>query len=120
MTTKRRAPSSAWKPGQSGNPGGRPKDIAEVRDLARLHTAAAIAALVKIAETGKSESARVSAADALLDRGWGRPQQSVTLDGGAGSFIEELRAAEELYRARQRAADTEAVTVPPAPTGRTH
>ena len=117
MTTKRNAPRTAWKPGQSGNPGGRPKDIAEVRDLARQHTAVAIAALVEIAKSGKSESARVSAAEALLDRGYGRPAQSVTLDGGAGSFIDELRAAEELYRARQRAADAGTVA---APTGRTH
>jgi hypothetical protein len=36
-----------FKPGQSGNPGGRPKGWAEVNALARQHTAAAIEALVK-------------------------------------------------------------------------
>ena len=33
---------SKFKPGQSGNPGGRPKGFAEVRELAREHTVAAI------------------------------------------------------------------------------
>jgi hypothetical protein len=46
----------------------------DVRSLARQHTAAAIASLAGIATNGKSESARVAAATALLDRGWGRAQ----------------------------------------------
>jgi hypothetical protein len=39
---------SKFKPGQSGNPGGRPKGFAEVRELAREHTVAAIGKLVSI------------------------------------------------------------------------
>ncbi|WP_447986972.1 DUF5681 domain-containing protein [Nitrospira sp. Nam74] len=35
-------PSTSWKPGQSGNPGGRPKVLIEVRDLARNHGREAI------------------------------------------------------------------------------
>jgi uncharacterized protein DUF5681 len=65
-----------FKKGQSGNPGGRPKVIAEIRQLARERGPEAIAALVKVMTKGKSEAARVSAATALLDRGWGRPKQS--------------------------------------------
>src|SRR3954463_15519532 len=45
---KRRAPSTAFKPGQSGNPGGRPKGLRDVIELARLHTSAAIESLVRI------------------------------------------------------------------------
>ena len=37
-----------FKKGQSGNPGGRPKVVAEVKELARAHTAAAIETLVAI------------------------------------------------------------------------
>jgi hypothetical protein len=37
---------SKFQPGQSGNPGGRPKTIGAVRDLAREHSPAAIEALV--------------------------------------------------------------------------
>ena len=59
-----------FKKGQSGNPGGRPKVVAEIRQLARKRGPEAIAALVKVMTKGKSEAARVAAANALLDRGW--------------------------------------------------
>ena len=65
-----------FKKGQSGNPGGRPKVVAEIRHLARERGPEAIAALVMVMKEGKSEAARVAAATALLDRGWGRPMQS--------------------------------------------
>lgn len=38
-------------------------------------------------------AARVSAAEALLDRGWGRPSQHVSTDGGA-LVIEVVRFAD--------------------------
>ena len=37
-----------FKKGQSGNPGGRPKVVAEVKELARAHTGEAIKTLVSI------------------------------------------------------------------------
>jgi len=46
----------------------------------RQHGATAVDALVKIAIKGKSESARVSAAIALLDRGFGKATQPVESD----------------------------------------
>jgi Family of unknown function (DUF5681) len=55
-----------FKKGQSGNPGGRPKVVAEVNELARAHTAEAIETLVSIMTNPKSApAARVSAANAL-------------------------------------------------------
>ena len=59
--------------GQSGNPGGRPKAYGEIRDLARQHTELALRTLVEIAAHGENQSARVTAANAILDRGWGKP-----------------------------------------------
>lgn len=62
-----------FEKGRSGNPGGRPKGDGEIRELARQHTMTALLTLVEIAEQGQNESARVAAANALLDRGWGKP-----------------------------------------------
>jgi hypothetical protein len=76
--TGRKAPSSAWKRGQSGNPGGRPKVSAEIRDLARVHGAHAIERLVALMHS-KNESVAVRAAEALLDRGYGRPVHGMEL-----------------------------------------
>ncbi|MBA9063122.1 hypothetical protein GGQ91_002510 [Methylobacterium fujisawaense] len=76
----------AFQPGQSGNPGGRPKASARVRDAAREHTEAAIQVLVDIAMSGESEAARVAAANAILDRGYGKPTQPIDGDGEGGAI----------------------------------
>jgi hypothetical protein len=69
-----------FPPGQSGNPGGRPKD-ASLCLLARAHTQAAIKALVSIMNNLRSPAAaRVSAACALLGRGYGKPPQAMEMD----------------------------------------
>ena len=61
-----------FEKGQSGNPGGRPKVVAEVNELARAHTAEAIETLVSIMTNPKSAPAGriLRAANALLDRGY--------------------------------------------------
>jgi hypothetical protein len=68
----------AFVKGKSGNPSGRPKEIGHVRDLARAHTDAAILTLASIhADMTQPAPARVAAAQALLDRAWGKPAQSI-------------------------------------------
>jgi hypothetical protein len=60
-----------WAKGQSGNPGGRPAVVAEVKRLARMHTGEAIDRLVELM---RCEDHRVAfaAVRELLDRGYGR------------------------------------------------
>lgn len=74
-----------FQPGQSGNPGGRPKGSNAVRLLAQEHTEVAISVLVRALDDPKL---CVSAAQALLDRGWGRPAQGIELTGAEGGPVE--------------------------------
>jgi hypothetical protein len=56
------------------------KATADIRSLARGHTETAIRVLAGImAEKKAPHSARVAAAQALLDRGWGKPKETVDL-----------------------------------------
>jgi len=57
----------------------------DIRSLARSHTEAAIRTLAGIMRQPKAPSAaRVAAAQALLDRGWGKAAQSMTGESGEG------------------------------------
>ena len=77
--------SSSWKPGFCPNPGGRPKLLANVRDLAREMTEKAIHTLVSVMDGRQSPpNARVAAAVALLDRGWGRPPSMLEVSAMEG------------------------------------
>ena len=68
--------SGMWKPGQSGNPKGRPKsDLTNyiVRDLARNHTPEAIQKLFDIATSRMAPpSVQLRATEAILNIGWGK------------------------------------------------
>jgi hypothetical protein len=66
--TGRRAPRTAFKPGQSGNPGGRPRELKDVQEAAREHTTAAIQRLAYWMQSDNPK-ASPAAAQALLDRG---------------------------------------------------
>jgi hypothetical protein len=63
-------PATCFKPGQSGNPLGRPAVVKTLQALAREQAIQALVAALK------HPSTRVSAATALLDRGYGRPIQT--------------------------------------------
>lgn len=87
--------------GQSGNPSGRPKvtlsDGRSLTDLAREHTETAVQALIDVmTKETEPAAARVSAAAAILDRGWGRPKQEIeageNLAGMLADIIAERRA----------------------------
>jgi hypothetical protein len=93
--------------GVSGNPGGQPKGLADVREFARQYTATAINCLAHIAEKGKTEMAQIAASTALLDRAWGRPTQPIAGDDDmapVGQSLEEQQREKERRRQAARAA----------------
>lgn len=73
--------STSFKPGQSGNPGGRPKLTPEEHDalaMAKQFAPDAIRALHEIATSKTaSDKARVTAAEAIINRVYGKPKETV-------------------------------------------
>lgn len=62
----------------SPNAGGRPRETADIRELAKQHSPRAIAVLAEIMESAESPpAARTAAATALLDRAFGKPPASM-------------------------------------------
>lgn len=76
---------------------GRPKGVvnrvtvearATISEMAKAYTDIALEALATIAQRGDSESARVSAAVALLNRAYGQSPQAMELTGKDGGPVE--------------------------------
>jgi HEAT repeat protein len=69
-----------------------PKSLTEIRSLARSHTRSAITVLVRIMRSkDATAAARVSAANAILDRGWGKAAQPLQNgDDGALELIHRI------------------------------
>lgn len=83
-----------FKKGQSGNPGGRPKEAAEVKALAQKHGPYAIQRLRELVDDPDGKTS-VAACRELLDRGYGRPAQAITGPDG-GPLELRVRKAEEM------------------------
>lgn len=90
--------NSLFKPGQSGNPLGRPKMDPVVKEMLRCATPAAAKALVDALAAERSivvgsgdkaevvgvpdHEVRMKAANAILDRLYGKPHQSISGEDG--------------------------------------
>lgn len=68
------------------------KAVTEIRSLARSHTKTALNVLVGVMRSkDATAAARVSAATAILDRGWGKAPQAIQNgDGGALELIHRI------------------------------
>jgi len=84
------------------------KSLTEIKSLARVHTGAAIDTLVRIMHNPASPPmARIAAAKALLDRGWGRP--TVTLAGDPDNPLPIIEIVRTIVDPKEETVETETV-----------
>ena len=71
------------------------RTLTEIRSLARSHTRAALNVLVGVMRSkDATAAARVSAANAILDRGWGKAPQAI--ENGESGALELVHRIERV------------------------
>lgn len=81
---------TTWEAGKSGNPGGRSPRVGPngetITELCRAQTAPLIERAVEIALSKQTEAKdALAAVFGLLDRGWGKPKETVDIDANVKS-----------------------------------
>ena len=78
-----------------------------IADLDRLYRVEAIDTLVELMRDGKDERVRGTAAQALLDRGWGKAKVKVKVVTSAeSSYLDVLRAVNESMLSKRNETQT--------------
>lgn len=86
-----------WKKGESGNPNGRPKIPEDVKEAFKNATPKAIETLQTILDNPEARDGdKIRAAEIILDRAWGKPTQSMELDGKVDTAPTVITFAGEL------------------------
>lgn len=113
-----------WQPGQSGNPGGRPKGLATAaRELIGNDPKRLLTVLLDIAENKSAkDSDRRAAIETYLDRAYGKAPAYAPIDGENPLDLEQvdkriLAVLDELAAVRQAKAVGGGETRPVADTG---
>ena len=76
----------------------KPKAVTDIRSMARQYTTTAIKTLAAIAGSKKAtDSARVAACQALLDRGFGKPEVHVEVDETIRWILTDETMSEDVW-----------------------
>ena len=87
----------------------------QIRSLARSHTESAVNVLAGVMnETTAPHAARVSAASALLDRGWGKPTQPIAGDDDADPLRIIQAIERKIVDPNGDTGNTDSSDIPPA------
>ncbi|TXH15307.1 MAG: hypothetical protein E6R03_07435 [Hyphomicrobiaceae bacterium] len=85
-----------FQKGKSGNPGGRTAKTEAERTLEQMcrdKTPKALATILNIMADGDSDKVKLSAAQYVIDRGWGKAAQAVVVEGGQKPIQHRLEVA---------------------------
>lgn len=93
-------PSGGYREGAGRPSGALNKSTLEqsqkLSELAKAYTEDALMTLVDVARNGRTDAARVAAANSLLDRGYGKPTSLQPEDPNTWPTIIELRAVDSI------------------------
>jgi len=95
-----------WVKGEKVPGAGRPPTPVELRDMCRALTPEAIETAEKLMRKAKQERVKLLAVDTILDRGYGKPKQSV--DVNVYSELSNTELAAEARRLAQELAELDA------------
>jgi Family of unknown function (DUF5681) len=103
--SKRSATSASFKPGQSGNPSGRPKRTAEEKarefeliQACKAKTPEALGTIVRLMNTADKDAVRLQAAAFIIERGYGKSVEKKEVLHG---LLDDMATAELLEMKRQ-------------------
>ena len=75
------------RPGAGRPKGSQNKATRDLRGMAQEYTTEALSVLHEVMTTGDSAAARVAAANALLDRGYGKPVQALDVEASVSAEV---------------------------------
>jgi len=82
----------AWKPGQSGNPSGRPKMPVELKEMLKRIAPEMFQVVIDIAKDPKSKpSDRIKASEILIERVYGKAAQPICGDEEGSAIVVKLQ-----------------------------
>jgi hypothetical protein len=95
---QRRGQGKPFQRGQSGNPGGRPKVLDDIKTLARTNGEAAFRKVLALLDS-EDERVALAAAQEVLNRAYGKPQQFI--ETTTKRDLSEMSDAEIIARLRE-------------------